>query len=134
MHGPARGAVWLPTWAIGTLGLIVILFQDVFGLLGRATPASWHSIWEFLYPVGAEVKLGQNGPSIAVLYTIVPWIGVMAAGYAFGAIMVREPAERRRLCLRIGAVRDGAVPDRSPVSRCSWVARPTMDRRRSSSS
>ena len=53
-------------------------------------------------PVGAEVKLGQNGPSIAVLYTIVPWIGVMAAGYAFGAIMVREPAERRRWCLRIG--------------------------------
>ena len=26
----------------------------------------------------------------------------MAAGYAFGAIMVRQPAERRRLCLRIG--------------------------------
>jgi uncharacterized membrane protein len=96
------GLIWLPTRAIGTLGLLGILFQDVFGLLGRATPESWHAIWEFLYPVGAEVKLGQSGPSIAVLYTIVPWIGVMAAGYAFGAIMVREPAERRRLCLRIG--------------------------------
>ncbi len=96
------GLMWLPTRAIGTIGLLVILFQDVFGVLGRATPESFHMIWEFVYPVGAEVTLGQSGPSIAVLYSIVPWIGVMAAGYAFGAIMVRPPAERRRLCLRIG--------------------------------
>lgn len=96
------GLVWLPTWAIGTIGLVLILFQQVFGLLGRALPESWRWIWEFIYPVGVEVTLGQGGPSIAVLYVLVPWIGVMAAGYAFGAIMIREPQERRRLCLRIG--------------------------------
>ena len=96
------GMVWLPTWAIGTFGLIVIVFQDAFGALGNAMPASWHQIWEFIYPVGAEVKLGEHGPSVTVLYTIVPWIGVMAAGYAFGAIMLRDAADRRRLCLRIG--------------------------------
>jgi len=96
------GLIWLPTWAVGTFGLIVILFQNVFGLPGGALPESWRRVWEFIYPVGAEVRLGQDGPTIAVLYTIVPWIGVMAAGYAFGAIVVREPAERRRLCLRIG--------------------------------
>ena len=94
--------VGLPTWAIGALGLIVIVFQDAFGALGNAMPASWHPIWEFIYPVGAEVKLGEHGPSVTVLYTIVPWIGVMAAGYAFGAIMLRDAADRRRLCLRIG--------------------------------
>jgi uncharacterized membrane protein len=32
----------------------------------------------------------------------VPWIGVMTAGYAFGAVMIRESDERDRLCLRIG--------------------------------
>jgi uncharacterized membrane protein len=96
------GLVFLPTWVVGIIGLVIIVFQDVFGPLGRALPQSAHVFWEFLYPVGAEVTLGQGGPSVAVLYSIVPWVGVMAAGYAFGAIMVREPAERRRLCLRIG--------------------------------
>ena len=94
--------IWLPTWAIGAFGLLVMLFQNVFGVIGSALPESWRPVWEFIYPVGAEVKLGQNGPAVTVLYTIVPWIGVMAAGYAFGAIMLREPDERRRFCLRVG--------------------------------
>ena len=96
------GLIWLPTWAVGTVGLIVIVFQNVFGIVGGAMSPALGQIWEFVYPFGAEVRLGQDGPSFDVLYVIVPWIGVMAAGYAFGAIMIREPAERRRLCLRIG--------------------------------
>jgi uncharacterized membrane protein len=38
-----------------------------------------------------------------VLYSIVPWIGVMAAGYAFGAVMTMEPRRRDRICVAIGA-------------------------------
>jgi uncharacterized membrane protein len=96
------GLVWLPAKAIGTIGLIVIVFQQVFGLVGRVLPESLRTVWEFIYPVGVEVKLGQGGPSVSVLYVLVPWIGVMAAGYAFGAIMIRGADERRRLCFRIG--------------------------------
>jgi uncharacterized membrane protein len=96
------GLVFLPARIVGIIGLVIIVFQGVFEPLGRALPQSGRVFWEFLYPVGAEVTLGRGGPSVAVLYSIVPWVGVMAAGYAFGAIMVREPAERRRLCLRIG--------------------------------
>lgn len=94
--------IWLPTWAIGTFGLLVILFQDFFALAGGALPEPYRFLWEFIYPAGADVRLGQRGPVISVLYTVVPWIGVMAAGYAFGAIMTREPAARRRLCRWIG--------------------------------
>jgi uncharacterized membrane protein len=96
------GLVWLPTWALGAFGLVVMVCQNVFTPLGRLLPPSCQTIWEFIYPVGAEVKLGATGPAVTVLYTIVPWIGVMAAGYAFGAIVTREPEARRRLCLRIG--------------------------------
>jgi uncharacterized membrane protein len=74
-------------------------------------------LWEFVYPAGY-----QAWPAIAILYVLVPWIGVMAAGYGFGVIMVREPEERRRLCLWIGwsaivlfLAIGGAAVLRSPV-------------------
>jgi len=96
------GVIWLPIWGIAAFGLIVIVFQNVFGVVGALMPESVRQVWEFIYPVGAEVTIGPNGPAVSVLYVIVPWIGVMAAGYSFGAIMVRERAERHRICLRIG--------------------------------
>ncbi|HKS06618.1 MAG TPA: heparan-alpha-glucosaminide N-acetyltransferase domain-containing protein [Gemmatimonadaceae bacterium] len=90
--------VALPVAAIGAIGIAIVLAQTVFGGLGGALPSALRSWWEFIYPIGSE-----SGPAgMTVLYSIVPWIGVMAAGYAFGAIMVRDAASRRRLCLQIG--------------------------------
>ncbi|MEO5567237.1 MAG: hypothetical protein ABIR92_02010, partial [Gemmatimonadaceae bacterium] len=51
----------------------------------------------FIYPTGVESAGG-----ISVLYVIVPWIGVMAAGYGFGLIMERDRARRDRALIRIG--------------------------------
>jgi uncharacterized membrane protein len=94
--------IYLPIRAIAAVGLLIILAQSAFGVLGGAFPQSLHPLWEFIYPVGAELRLGQNGPNVTVLYTIVPWIGVMCAGYAFGSIMTLPDDERRRWCIRIG--------------------------------
>jgi uncharacterized membrane protein len=89
------GLIFLPTWAVGTLGVAIIIGQGMFGML----PAS--AISQFIY-LGDNVQMGADGPSVTVLYTVVPWIGVMAAGYAFGSILTREPSVRRRMCVRIG--------------------------------
>jgi uncharacterized membrane protein len=48
------------------------------------------------------IQFGPDGPNLIVLYSIIPWIGVMAAGYAFGKILTFAPARRRQLCLAIG--------------------------------
>ena len=84
---------WLPFRWIAVFGFLLVLGQDVFGAL----PAGWLS--QFLY-FGGEVATA--GPTINVLYSIVPWIGVMALGYAFGSILTGESAARDRACLRIG--------------------------------
>jgi hypothetical protein len=41
------------------------------------------------------------GP-LVVLYSIIPWVGVMAAGYAFGRILTLEPGRRDRICYAVG--------------------------------
>src|SRR5260221_16354 len=95
------GLLWFSTHTIGILALCLMLFPQVFGLVPRAMPASIRAsvapIWNFVYPTGAP---GWGG--ISILYVLVPWIGVMGAGYAFGAIVTSEPAGSHRIFLRTG--------------------------------
>ena len=101
------GLVWLPFEAIAALGLVIVFGHNLVDPyardLGRAigeSPFRW--FWQFLY-FGGSVSLGDSGPRIAILYSLLPWIGVMAAGYAFGRVM-QWPVERRdRACVTIGA-------------------------------
>jgi uncharacterized membrane protein len=44
---------------------------------------------------GGEVDLG-GGHRLLAGYPLVPWVGVMAIGYALGSWLVLHPAERRR--------------------------------------
>jgi uncharacterized membrane protein len=85
--------VLLPLRVIAIFGFFVVLGQDLFSAL----PGGWLS--QFVY-FGGEVATA--GPTINVLYSIVPWIGVMSLGYAFGAILIRDSAARDRSCFRIG--------------------------------
>src|SRR3954467_1672754 len=93
------GLVRFSPKAIGVFGLVTIFAPQGIGLPaqipGVRSSVGW--IFQFLYFGGGV------GP-IGVLYSIVPWIGVMAAGYAFGMIMTKPREERDRLCLRIGLI------------------------------
>jgi len=109
------GVIWMLGWCmvilaalvrlqprvVGWLGVAIVGVQQLFALVPSVLPpgvrAGFGRGWEFVYPAGLDAA-----PGIAVLYVIVPWIGVMAAGYGFGALMVRERTQRDRLSLRIG--------------------------------
>ena len=91
--------VQLPAAVVGVVGIAIILGQSLLTPIAAAMPQSTHWLWQFLY-LGGQVKMG--GVTISILYVLVPWIGVMAAGYGFGTIVSREAAQRRRLCLGIG--------------------------------
>jgi uncharacterized membrane protein len=99
--------VKLPLKAVAAFGLVVIAAHNLTDsrLFSWAEHLNEHSasgLWKILY-VGfyaGPVQLGTL--QLFVLYSIIPWIGVMAAGYAFGKILTFEPARRRKLCLTIG--------------------------------
>ena len=87
--------VYLPIRVIGALGLLIIFGHNTLNFV--SLPESW--LTKVLY-TGGEIGLG--GPTLVVLYSVVPWIGVMAAGYAFGAIMRLPVERRRRICIQLG--------------------------------
>jgi uncharacterized membrane protein len=98
--------VRLPFAVVAAFGLVVIVGHDLLdplladpGAALEGSPLPW--LWQILY-FGGGFRVGGDGPLFPVLFAIVPWVGVMAAGYAFGPVMRMEPERRRRLCLRIG--------------------------------
>ena len=101
------GLVWLPFNLIVAIGLAIVcghnLLDPYVRDLGRAVaddPLRW--AYQFLY-FGGSVRVGDRGPRIAVLYSLLPWIGVMAAGYTFGAVLEMAEQRRHRICLMLGA-------------------------------
>ena len=99
------GIIYLPGWAIATFGMVTIVAHPVLYPLMGAVHAADGSVLDALFKVlylGEGFDVGKGGPPLLVLFVIIPWIGVMAAGYAFGPVM-RWPADRRRaFCLRLG--------------------------------
>jgi uncharacterized membrane protein len=57
-------------------------------------------VWHLLHQRGM-LRLG-DGVSLYVLYPLIPWIGVMAGGYALGPAMRRSPESRQRLLFALG--------------------------------
>ena len=92
--------VWLRPRTVGILGMGIIALHNavMMPLITHTPPLA--ELWKILY-IGFF-----NGPvagtPLIVLYSIIPWIGVMAAGYWFGTVLTMEPVRRNRVCLRLG--------------------------------
>jgi uncharacterized membrane protein len=103
------GLVRLPLAAVGTAGMLIIAAHNLMDshlgkLLEGLDKNRLSGLLKIMY-VGfyaGPVRFGPNGPNLIVLYSIIPWIGVMAAGYAFGKVLALEPGRRKRLCVAIG--------------------------------
>jgi len=92
--------IHLPLWAIAAFGLILMGGHNSLDRIEPESWGSWGPLWRLLH-AGGTFEF-PSGVTIGAGYPLVPWIGVMATGYAFGRIVVMEPKRRRRLMLSLG--------------------------------
>ncbi|MDQ2976100.1 MAG: heparan-alpha-glucosaminide N-acetyltransferase domain-containing protein [Acidobacteriota bacterium] len=99
--------IHLPLRAVAGIGIVMVALHnllDRFQVQGWRGPNSlmpgfWAKLYIILHQANEPFPIfGWPSPVVFVLYPLIPWIGVMPAGYAFGRLY-QMPAERRRKLL-----------------------------------
>jgi uncharacterized membrane protein len=117
--------IWALGWSMIVLSLLVHLrlrYIAAFGIAmialhnladpirftpwqgpGSPVPSALGKLWMTLHQGGAFPIAGWPSPVIVMFYPLIPWFGVMAAGYALGRVYEWPVEERRRRLLQWGA-------------------------------
>jgi uncharacterized membrane protein len=113
-HYMLAGVIWVIGWSMILMAGAIHLPRTAMATLAIAIIAL-HNITDF-FRGPFKAAFGESGPNpilkilyfdsgigpLLILYVIVPWVGVMMAGYAFGPVMDLPPERRRTICLRLG--------------------------------
>ncbi len=95
-------AVRLPVRWLGAISVLVIATHNLLDGIRPERFGSLAWLWALLHvpgPVSLPFHIQQ-----VVLYPLIPWVAVMGAGYAFGAVYLLEPDRRRKLMVRLGLI------------------------------
>lgn len=84
--------IWLPRPAVALVAALLILPHNALDGLhfGGFLWQAWHG--------GGYTPLGPRF-GVMVMYPLMPWLGLMAAGYALGPVFLWEAGRRRRFLL-----------------------------------
>lgn len=95
--------IYLPLRLVGAIGVVMILFHNLLdGIQVPFEAANFgQSIWIILHQPG-NIQLFGGASSVFFLYPLIPWVGVMAAGFAFGTIYSWESERRRKMLFKLG--------------------------------
>jgi uncharacterized membrane protein len=91
--------VFLPAWAVGAVGAVMIATHNVFDRVQATSLGALAPLWTILHVPGVAFA---GPPMVFVSYPLVPWIGVTAVGYALGQVFTWEAERRRAMLVRLG--------------------------------
>jgi uncharacterized membrane protein len=89
--------VYLPTWAVASIGIVMIAGHNLLDSIRSANP-----LWSILHSPNFLVNTPQH--VVFVTYPLIPWIGVTAAGYGLGQIYSWPQERRKAFLLRLGTI------------------------------
>ncbi len=132
-------AVRLPIRWLGTLALLTIVGHDLLDSIRPRQFGSLAPLWTILHVRGGMLLPGHVQEF--VLFPLVPWVAVMAAGYVFGTFYLREQRDHRRIMTMLGMamivafvfLRATNLYGNPPVglggvSQGNWHIQPTMEK------
>jgi uncharacterized membrane protein len=103
--------LFLPVRVVAAIGIAMIALHNLLdavtvppatAMAGTPAPGAPQKLWLFLHQPGFVPLF--HGVKLFVAYPLVPWVGVMAAGYALGAVYGWEAERRRRFLSKLGLV------------------------------
>ena len=100
----------LPPWGIAAAGAVLVVGHNAFDFVDKLPLTGLTgAIWKVIH-AGGVIPIGTPPAgfplpglfNLEIGYPAIPWPGVMALGYGFGALLARPRAERRRLTFALG--------------------------------
>jgi uncharacterized membrane protein len=94
------GLVWLPRGAIAAFAVALIAGHNLLDGIHADQLGSLRWLWLLLHEEGTVEPF--FGARWLVIYPLIPWVAVMAAGYVTGPWAASPPEKRRPVFLRAG--------------------------------
>lgn len=91
--------LFLPAWLVTAFGLLLIFAHNAFDSVPAERFGEWAWLWRFLHAGGG---IGWGKFYVHVAYPLIPWVGVMAAGFGFGKLLRQDAPARDRLITALG--------------------------------
>ena len=94
------GLIFLSTRAVTIFGVAMIVLHNMLDSITPSQMGIFGWPWQIVHS-GGIIIFSPNYIYIA-LYPLIPWIGVMAAGYGFGTLLLKDDRVRRKMLLMLG--------------------------------
>ncbi|MGA9307224.1 MAG: heparan-alpha-glucosaminide N-acetyltransferase domain-containing protein [Candidatus Sulfotelmatobacter sp.] len=88
--------VYLPASVVTAFGVVMIATHNLLASVDSSNP-----LWSILH--SPNVIVNHPGRVVRVVYVLIPWVGVTAAGYGVGQVFSWPTARRRAFLLPLGA-------------------------------
>lgn len=92
--------IWLPLRYIALTGVAIIVLHNTLNPIVPEDLGGAGWLWMMLHE-GGFVSFGKEA-GLYFAYPVLPWMGVMAAGYAMGAVFRMADARRRKILMLAG--------------------------------
>lgn len=92
--------IHLDVRAVAAIGVLIITAHNLFDDVRARAFGSFGWLWTILHRTGHVQPLASV--RLRISYPVLPWIGVIAVGYAFGALLEAPAAVRRRRLIALG--------------------------------